>query len=147
MTDPSDLPHKLVFSSINLANRMRGKAAIQLTEDDHQHLAAMILDMYKRKYDPAISKPSTFLTKSARLALKSLATSRQRAGKRPQMIQAVLFNLDKESRPITDHPDSCIEDLDRVRSLQEVRDNLECLGPRKAEVIRRRDFEGQSYAE
>jgi RNA polymerase sigma factor (sigma-70 family) len=125
---------------------MRGSYALVLTEDDHQTLATMLIGMYSRKYNPKLGKPSTFLTKSARLALKALATTRQRRSKRPAMIQPVLYALDKESRPESEQAESCIEDLDRQKALQSVRDALEWLEPRKAEAIRLRDFEGQRYA-
>lgn len=145
--DPSELPHKLVFGSIHLANRMRGKQSLILSEDDQQTLAAMVVSMYSRNYDPTKSKPSTFLTKSAKIALRSLSTTRQRTAKKPQMIQAVLYTLDKESRSESDHPESCIEDMDRVQAIDSVRNALQWLDPMKARVIELRDFENKKIGE
>jgi len=141
--DPSELPHKLIFGSINLANRMRGQQALVLSEDDYQTLATMLVSMYSRNYNPDISKPSTFLTKSAKIALRALSTMRQRAGKKPQLVQAVLFSMDTESRSESDHAESCIEDMDRSVALDSVRDALQWLEPRKAQIIQLRDFDGR----
>jgi RNA polymerase sigma factor (sigma-70 family) len=141
--DPSQLPHKLVFGAIHMANRMRGKQSLVLSEDDQQGLATMIVGMYARNYDPAKAKPSTFLTKSARIALRALSTTRQRIAKKPRLIQAVLFTLDKESRSESDHPESCIEDMDRAKTIESVRNALQWLDPTKARIIELKDFENK----
>lgn len=131
MMSPELLDHELIYSAIYRANRARKGWALALTEDDVQDLACRILRMFSRNYDPSRSKPSTFIYKSAKLALMGLASNYKKKSGRTQ-IQAVLFDLDK---PAPEPEQDQLDNLDKSAVFFQLSEAVQCLEPRTKAIL------------
>ena len=87
--------------------------------------------MFAKNYDPSRGRPSTFIYKSAKLALMGLASNYKKKSGRTQ-IQAVLFDLDK---PAPEPEQDQLDNLDRSAVFCQLSEAVQCLEPRTKTIL------------
>lgn len=129
-----EIDYQLVYAAIYQANRSRKSWALALDDDIVQEAALKVLAMFQRNYDPAKGKPSTFLFRSAQLALMGLAGTVKKQ-KAKQLVQAINYEVDRPAPDASDYVGSNLDDLDRPLVVQTMLENMECLEPNTRQVL------------